>query len=376
MKILLFANTDWYLYNFRLELAKVLRDRGDQVVLVSPGGPYASRLQELGYRWLSFPMQRDGMNPWIEMGTIARLVRLYLAEKPDLAHHFTVKCVLYGSLACSLTGIRRVVNSVTGLGYVYMENGGRRRWLQGLITAFYRLVLRKTRVIFQNPDDRDTFLERRLVEPAQVALIRGSGVDLEKFSPQPEPPGPPLVILPARLLWDKGVGDFVAAARLLRVEQPHLRFALVGDSDPGNPAAVPEVQLQAWVQEGVLEWWGWHDDMDRVYAQAHVICLPSFREGLPKTLVEAAGSGRPIVASDVPGCREIVHAGENGLLVPVRDVPALARAVNRLIQDPALRKEMGVNGRKLAGEFSMDRIISETLQVYQSSTGSAGETKK
>jgi len=364
VKVLLFANTDWYLYNFRLALAEALRARGDEVVLVSPDGTYGPRLEALGFRWLRFPLSRRSLNPLVEFLTILRLLKLYRREKPDLVHQFTVKCVLYGSLACRLLDIHSVVNSMTGLGYVFMEGSGR-RWLRGLIKLLYRLVLWPSWVIFQNPDDQEIFLENHLVDPKRVALIRGSGVDTRRFSPRPEVQGVPLVILPARLLWDKGVGEFVAAARCLRADGLQARFALVGDSDDENPASVPGPQLRAWVRGAVVEWWGWKENMEDVYAQASIVCLPSYREGLPKTLIEAAACGRPIVASDVAGCREVVRAGENGLLVPPRDVPSLARALRLLVGCPDKRQTMGERSRKIAlEEFSSRLIISQTLGVY------------
>jgi glycosyltransferase involved in cell wall biosynthesis len=376
VKLLLFANTDWYLYNFRLALAQALRALDHEVVLVSPDGAYSPRLQKLGFRWVCFPMERRGMNPLFEISTIVRLFRLYRREKPDLVHQFTIKCVLYGSLACYLLGIRSVVNSVTGLGYVFTEGKGTRRWLRSLVTLFNRLVLRRTWVIFQNPDDRAIFLENRLVNPRRVALIRGSGVDNQRFTPTPEPAGIPVVILPARMLWDKGVAEFVEAARRLQADGLRARFVLVGDSDSDNPAAVPVGQIQEWVKMGVIEWWGWRDDMDTVYAQAHIVCLPSYREGVPKTLIEAAACGRPIVASNVAGCREIVSQDENGLLVPARDIPALVASLKKLIQDSSLRHVMGIRGRIIAEkEFSMDLVISQTLHVYHSAAGIEAEMK-
>lgn len=366
MKILLFANTDWYLYNFRLALVQALCERGDDVVLVSPDGPYGPRMQEMGIRWLRFPLARRSLNPFVEIWTIVRLLKLYRQENPDLVHQFTVKCVLYGSLTCHLLGIRSVVNSVTGLGYVFMDGEGR-RWLRGLIKLFYRLVLRPTWVIFQNPDDQTIFLGNHLADPLRAALIRGSGVDIRRFSPQPEPPGIPLIILPARLLWDKGVGEFVEAARQLQADGQPARFALVGDCDNENPASVQESQLLAWVKEGVIEWWGWREHMEEVYAKASIVCLPSYREGVPKTLIEAAACGRPIVASNVPGCREIVRHGENGLLVEARDASGLAKALDYLIQNPNIRAKMGAGGRKIAVEdFSLELIIPQTLVVYKS----------
>jgi glycosyltransferase involved in cell wall biosynthesis len=366
VKILLFANTDWYLYNFRLGLAQALHEHGDEVVLVSPGGPYGPRMQAMGFRWLQFPLARRSLNPFAAIQSAVRLLRLYRREDPDLVHHFTVKCVLYGSLVCHFLGIRSVVNSVTGLGYIFMEGGGARRWLRGLIKLAYRLLLQRTWVIFQNPDDRAAFLASHLVDPGRVALICGSGVDLRRFYPQPEPAGLPLVVLPARMLWDKGVGEFVAAARALRAQGARARLALVGDTDNENPASVHASQLRAWQNEGVIEWWGWIKDMAEVYAQAAIVCLPSYREGLPKTLIEAAACGRPIVASDVPGCREVVRHGENGLLVPVRDVGALAQALSDLIENPKMRVQMGMRGRTIAeNEFSLELVVSQTLALYQ-----------
>jgi glycosyltransferase involved in cell wall biosynthesis len=369
VKILLFANTDWYLYNFRLELAQTLRTNGHEVILVSPEGTFAIRLRELGFRWICFPMARRGLNPVVELSTIVRLFRLYLREKPDLVHHFTLKCVLYGSLACFLLKIHSVVNSVEGLGYVFTEGERQRPWLRGLIKLLYRLVLRPTWVIVLNSDDRHFFLKNHLVNPKRIVLIRSTGVDIRQFSPRPELKGISLVILPARLLWDKGVGEFVEAARQLRTAGLRARFALVGDSDNGNPASVQVAQLQAWEKEGVIEWWGWKGNMTDVYAEASIICLPSYyREGLPKTLIEAAACGRPIVTTDVPGCRDVVRHGENGLLVKTRDSYGLAQALKYLIKNPNIRVKMGASGRKIAEEeFSLELIIPQILAVYKSS---------
>jgi glycosyltransferase involved in cell wall biosynthesis len=367
VKILLVANTDWYLYNFRLGLAQALRQRGDEVVLVSPNGPYAARLQEAGFRWVRFPMERRGLNPWTEWMTILRLYRLYRQEAPELVQHFTVKCVLYGSLACRMRGIKQVVNSVEGLGYVFTPGNGVRPWLRSIIKMIYRPALRGSWVIFHNPDDMEFFHKNRLADPQKMVMIRSSGVDLQKFSPRPYPEGVPLVILPARMLWDKGLKEFIEAAGLLRSEGIEARFALVGDVDEDNPMSVDTAQLKKWENEAVIEWWGWQEKMEDVYAQAAIVCLPSFyREGVPKALIEAAACGRPIVTSNVAGCREAVRQGENGLLVPVRDVPALAKALKQLLLDPDLRKKMGACSRKVAEEdFSIERINAETLAVYE-----------
>jgi len=366
MKILLFANTDWYLYNFRLPLAQALHQRGDEVVLLSPAGPYADRLEQAGLRWERFALARRGVNPLYEAASLARLTRLYRRQRPDLVHHFTIKCVLYGSLAARLTGVPRVVNAITGLGFVFGEHGQRGRLLQGVAGLLYRFALRGTQVIFQNRDDLELFCQRGWVKPEQTALIGGSGIDLARFHPEPEPDGPPVVILPARLLWDKGVGEFVAAARLLKAGGSPARFVLVGTSDPGNPKAVPAAQLQVWQQEGLVEWWGWQEDMPAVLRQAHLVCLPSYyREGAPRALLEAAASGRACVTVDGPGCREVVQHGQTGLLVAGRDVPALATALQTLIAQPEMRRAMGARGRALVEEkFGLEKIVTETLGVY------------
>ena len=261
-----------------------------------------------------------------------------------------------------------MVNSVEGLGYVFTKGVGKQTWLRGLVKLIYRLALHPTWVIVLNPDDRQYFIENHLVNPRQMVLILGTGVNIRQFSPVPESEGNPLVILPARLLWDKGVGEFVEAARRLRTAGLQARFALVGDPDDGNPRSVKPAQLQAWEKEGVIEWWGWKEKMTDVYAQASVICLPSYyREGLPKSLIEAAACGRPIVTTNLPGCREIVRQGENGLLVEPRDVSGLAEALKYLLQNPKIRKKMGATGRKIAEEkYSSEHIIPQIMAVYKS----------
>lgn len=366
MKVLLFANTDWYLYNFRLPLARGLQRDGHQVILLSPPGPYATLLQEAGFAWQEISLSQRGINPVREALVLLRLVRLYRREKPDLVHHFTIKCVLYGSLAAKLTGIRFVINAVTGLGYVFSESRDQPKWLRAWVKFLYKLALRGTHVIFQNPDDRGAFVEAGLTTQKDTALIRSSGVDIDHFSPQPERDGVPLVILPARMFWEKGVGEFVNAARLLKEKGCQARFALVGDTDPGNRSSVPAEQIEAWEEEQVVEWWGWKENMPEVYGEAHLVCLPSYREGVPKTLIEAAACGRPIVATDVPGCKEIVRHGENGLLVPPQDPLALSSALEELILSPSLRQQMGERGRTIAvNEFSISKVVSETLEVYK-----------
>lgn len=365
MKILFFANTEWYLYNFRLSLAEALREKEYRVVFLSPPGEYGERLKAKGFQWLPFPLSRRGTNPLFELLTIWRISRLYKRERPRLVHHFTIKCVLYGSLAARWVGVKGVVNSITGLGYVFIDERLPARLIRFLVKGFYRLALKGTRVIFQNPDDQDLFLKLGLVRLEQCDLIRGSGVDTKRFFPRKKPEGLSVVMLVSRMLWDKGIGEFVSAAKVLNSAGIKARFVLVGRSDLGNPAAVSEEQIMIWQKDGLVEWWGWQDDMSQVYNQAHIVCLPSYREGMPRSLAEAAACGCPIVATDVPGCRELVRHGVNGLLVPDHNNLALADAIKLLIENPAVREQMGARGREIVeNEFSTERVVADTLRVY------------
>jgi glycosyltransferase involved in cell wall biosynthesis len=366
LKVLLFANTSWYLYNFRLPLACALRDMGSEVVLLSPGEePYHHLLQEEGFTSLTIPMRRERINPLSEIQTLWQILRVYRHERPEIVHHFTVKPVLYGSFAAHLMHIRRIINAVPGLGYLFSNTSFKANLLRYFATQVYKVILRNTQVIFQNPDDAAHFIQNKLVEPQQSTLIRGSGVDINRFVPTEETRDVPLIVLPSRMLWDKGIQEFVDAAKNLKAKGIQARFVLAGSPDIGNPRSIPLDTLEKWNQEGSVEWWGWCEDMLSVYRAAHIVCLPSYREGTPKTLIEAAACGRAIVAADVPGCREVVQNGYNGLLVPVKESNALAAALHRLIQNPEERFRMGKNGRQLAvDEFSTQRVVAETLNVY------------
>jgi glycosyltransferase involved in cell wall biosynthesis len=287
-----------------------------------------------------------------------------------LLHNIAQKPVLYGTLAARLAGVPAVVNGVAGMGYLFTSETRRARLLRGLIGIAYRALLRgpAVRTLVQNADDR-TLIHRLIgIEPI---LIPGSGVDLERFHPAEEPPGVPVVVLASRMLWDKGVGDFVGAARILKAKGTLARLALVGNPDPGNPHSVEEPQLRAWQQEGCVEWWGHQTDMPAVLRRAHIACLPSYyREGLPKFLIEAAAAGLPLVTTNATGCREALEDGTSGLLVPPRDPSALAAALESLVLDPDRRRRLGAQSRRIAEErFDARHIHSQTLAVYRSLLG-------
>jgi glycosyltransferase involved in cell wall biosynthesis len=374
VKVILFANTDWYLYNFRLSLARALRDSGHEVVLVSPPGGYITKLEAAGFRCEPVNMRRRSLNPIREIALLWQLRELIRRERADIVHAFTIKCAVYGSLAARWAsrrkGVPARINAVAGLGYVFTSRDLKAFLLQPPVRALLKIALGGvgTRLILQNPDDLALFGRAELIDPARIRLILGSGVDCHRFDIQRIPPsrsGPFRVVLPARLLWDKGVAEYVEAARILRTEGRSVQFMLAGDPDPGNPASVPLTRVREWEAEGLVEWLGHVEDMPSLFANVDVVALPSYREGLPKSLVEAGASGLPLVTTNVPGCREVVSDECEGLLVPARDARALARAIGRLQDEPALCERFGNAARvKALTHFDERIVIARTLEVY------------
>jgi glycosyltransferase involved in cell wall biosynthesis len=367
-RLLLSSNTDWYLFNFRLSLAQYLRGAGIEVVLVSPPGDYVARLEEQGLRWIRGEVGRQSLAPWTEISSLRQIYEIYRQERPDLVHHHTVKPVLYGTLAARMARIPGIANSITGRGYIFLGENLKARLLRLAVKPVYRLAFRLPNcgVIFENTNDQEYFIQNHLVDSKQTWLIEGVGVDQERFAPHPEPEGIPVILMAARMLWDKGVGVLVEAARLLKREMP-VRVALVGEPDLGNPATVSRKMLEAWNTEGVVEWWGWQPDMAQVYQRCHIVTLPTmYGEGVPTTLLEGAASGRPLVATDIPGCRQVVIAGHNGFLVPTNDPPALAEALKCLASDPVLRGRIGSASRDLVMQkYTHAQVNAATLRVYQ-----------
>lgn len=369
-RLLYLVNIPRFFMSHRLALALAARAAGHEVhvATASHDRENVDRIRATGLTWHGLPLQQHGTNPLLELGALGRILALYRELRPDLAHHVTVKALLYGNLAARLGGVPAVVNTVSGLGYVFSSQDRRSRLLRGAVSQGYRLLLRHPNActIFQNPDDREHFVQGGLVRADQTQVIRGSGVDVTHFAPRPEPGGIPRVLFVGRLLWQKGLAAFVAAARQLRGEGVEAQFAIAGYGEAGNPDSVPAETLAAWQDEGLIDWLGRRDDMPQVYADATLVCLPSWREGVPRALIEAAACGRALVASDVPGCREIVQHEVNGLLVPPRDPASLADALRRLLQDASLRRRMGDAGRELARrEFSLERVNAETLALYE-----------
>jgi len=371
-RLLYLVTEDWYFCSHRLPLGIAARQRGYDVTVATRVQQHAEPIRAAGLKLVPLQWSRHGHNLVRELGTLREVLRIYRQERPDIVHHVAIKPVLYGSIAARMTGTPAVVNAIAGLGYLESSSDLRARLLRAVVETGYGMLLNRpnSRLIVQNPDDLSALVKRGVVDADRVALIRGSGVDVARYRPVPEPEGTPLVVLPARLLRDKGVVEYVEAARKLRAEGVAARFALVGEPDAKHPAAISRADLDRWQAEGVVEGWGWRENMVDVFQCCNIVCLPSYREGLPKALLEAAASGRAIVTCDVPGCREVVRDGDNGLLVPPRDSASLAIALKRLLADRELRRRLARRGRERAvEEFSIDRVIADTLNVYQECLG-------
>ncbi len=367
-KLLFVVTEDWYFCSHRLGLAAAAQRAGFEVSVLTRVAAHGPTIRAAGVRLIESTLNRRSRSAFGELREIWRLIRLYRRERPDIVHHVAMKPVLYGSIAAFFSGAS-VVNALGGLGHIYSSHCLKARAMRAVIGVALRLTLggTKRRLILQNPEDRKVLLRANLVRPENVRLIRGAGVDLEEFSPRAEQPGIPIVALAARLLWSKGVGEFVAAARLLNNTGAQARFVLVGDVDEDSPDSIRREQVEEWAASGEVEWWGHCADMPLVFSRSHVVCLPSYYgEGVPKSLIEAAASGKPIVTTDWPGCREIVRDGDNGFLVPPRSVAALVEAIGRLLSEPELRQRMGSRGRYIAeAEFSLESVVQDTLSVYR-----------
>lgn len=358
-----------YAVSHRWPLLQVVQSEGFDVHVAALTGGDTTALENEGFTCHVLSSGERSNNPLQEGRLLLRLIRLYRHLSPVLVHHITLRSVLYGGIASLFLPNARVVNGVTGLGYLFSSNGVGVRIVRSIVLCAVRILTLSERHVFtfQNPDDQRLFEERGVTSRNATYLIKGSGVDMDTFQKASPPSGVPIVLFPARMLWDKGVGAFVEAARSLQEDDVNARFVLVGTTDPKNPASVSSEQLERWDDEGVVEWWGYQEDMPDVLSRAAIVCLPStYREGVPKVLIEAASCARPIVTTDVPGCREIVRDGENGLLVPPNTPEAVAEALRALLEDEGRAQQMGLRGREwVAQEFSDDRVVEETLTVYR-----------
>ena len=363
-KLFYLVADDRYFCTHRLPLAIAAKKQGYEVTVLTTVSDYQDKIERAGIRVVPIDFKRGSINLFVELKTLWQILLAYRKYRPDIVHHVAIKPVLYGTFCAILTRVPNVINAIAGLGYVFAHNHLKALLVRSPIRLAFRLLLNhfSVKTIVQNPDDRHQL--STLVNPQKIFLIPGAGVNPDLFSPTEEPKSPPIkVVLVARMLWTKGVGELIEAARFLHKE--NIQIQLVGEPDEQNPAFVPIATLKQWTEEGIVTWQGYRPDIAKVYEESHIAVLPSYSEGLPKSLLEAAACGRPIITCDAPGCREVVKDGYNGILVPMKDSVALAKAIQTLANDKALRLTMGANGRKrIETEFSEQIINTQVLALY------------
>lgn len=378
MKLLFVVADDWYFLSHRLPLALAALREGFEVIVATRVGTQGDQIIDAGFRLIPLEhLKREKRSPINELRAITELRAIYRREMPDIVHHVALKPVLYGNIA-ALGLPLKTVNVFAGLGYLASSRSPKAIILRTAIWNTMRILLNRPNAftILQNFEDRDFAVNTLGMSGDNTEVIMGSGVDLELFRPSPQPQGTPIIMLPSRLLWNKGVAEFVAAAELLTSTGVQARFVLVGDTDEGSPSAIPRSRLAEWNDSGSIEWWGKMRNMERVLPQASIICLPSYREGIPKVLIEAAACARPIVTTDVPGCRDVVQHYVNGMLVPAQNTDVLALTIKVLLDNSDLRKRMGEAGRKISAHFSHDVVNEKTLARYNVLSDHCSVTRK
>jgi glycosyltransferase involved in cell wall biosynthesis len=367
-KLLFVVNVDWFFLSHRLPIALKAQQAGFEVHIATGVTDKLNVLQSYGLKVHPLVLVRGGLGVINAAKTLVELRRIFKTVQPDVVHLVTIKPVLLGGLVARWLRVPALVSAVSGLGYVFTAKGRLARLLQWMVGRIYSWSFghHNQTVIFQNPDDRDTLVAASGLSTTKVEIIRGSGVDLNLYEVTPETSGLSVVLLPARMLVDKGIFEFVHAATLLRGKGISARFVLVGMVDSANPTGISQNQLDDWLAEGIVENWGYRTDMPQVIANSNLVVLPSYREGMPKALLEAAAAGRAVVTTDVPGCRDAIEPGVTGLLVPVRDAESLAQAIEQLLANPEHRRVMGLAGRKLAeAEFDVRAVVDKHLAIYQ-----------
>ena len=368
MKLLFIVNAPEFFLSHRLPIAEAARKAGFDVHVATGPGSSCARIAEMGFTHYELQMSRSGRNLVTELRCIYDLFRLMRQVRPGLIHLVTIKPVLYGGIVARLVGVPAVVAAISGLGTVFVSKGWGNACLRFAVKVLYRLALghHNLKVIFQNSDDRSIVMNMGAVSHKKTILIRGSGISLNSYSFSPELGGVPVVTFASRFLKDKGVLEFIEASRLLKERGVECKFWLVGSVDPENPSSITEDEVTHWSKTGLIEILGYRNDIAHVFSLSNIVVLPSYREGLPKVLMEAAACGRCVVTTNVPGCRDAIEVGKTGLLVPVRDAKALADAIQSLIENPKQRWCMGKEGRTLAErEFAIEKVVSTHMRIYQ-----------
>ncbi len=370
LKILFVVTEDWYFHSHRLPLAMAAIAAGHDVSLASRFTEVEGKIVDAGVRTIPLKfMKRSSLNFIRELAAFIELFFLFRRERPDLIHLVALKPVIYGSLAASLAGVPSRVNALGGLGFVFSSRKNLAKFLKPILMSIFRFIFNdvNSKLILQNRDDFALMTEQAGVSFDRIRLISGAGVNLDQYVPTKIHSGVPIIMLASRMIWDKGIGEFVNAAEILHAQGISARFVLVGESDPENPSSISTRQLKKWNDSGLVEWWGYRSNMEELLPQARVVCLPSYYgEGVPKVLIEAMACARPIVTTDMPGCRDLVKSGINGMLVDPKDSFELASSLMSLILNKSLCQQMGKEGRKIVEKnFSLKSVVKETMAVYK-----------
>jgi glycosyltransferase involved in cell wall biosynthesis len=367
-KLLYLISEDWFFCSHFMDRAKAAQAEGFEVLVLTRESRHGHLIREAGFRLLPLAMERSSTNLWKEALVLRQVWSTYRRERPDLVHHVALKPIIYGSLVARILGISAILNAPVGMGYLFTSRHFKAALLRPLVRVLLKGLLnpRGSKVVFENDEDLQATVTNGTVRFKDAVLIQGAGVDTTRFHPAQVPAGPPVVVMAARMLKDKGVAEYVEAAALLKHRGVAAKFWLIGAPDPGNPSSFTTAELEAWQSQGVVEWLGHREDLAALLRHCHIACLPSYREGLPKFLLEAMASGLAVVSTDTTGCRHAVQDGVSGLLVPVRDAQALADVLQKLIADEPQRARMGAAGRLRAlSTFSNQQIQQLTLAQYQ-----------
>jgi len=365
-KILFVSNTAWNLYKFRLPLIKFLEDRGCDVLCVASKDDFAKNLK----KFINVKIDRKSLNPLKDLLLFYNLYKIYKREKPDLILHWTIKPNIYGTIAAYLAKVKSI-NTVSGLGYTFTKKG----ILQKIIQILYRIAFKfSSKVIFQNENDYKLFLDKKIVASDKATIIRGSGVDTKFFTPKIKRNKKNenfLFMLISRMLWDKGIKEFIQSARIIKRKYPKVKFYLIGPIDEGNPSSIPKEIIDEWVKEKVVKYLGFKNDIRKYISKADVIVLPSYMEGVPNILLEASAMEKPIITTDAPGCKDVVENNKTGLLVKPKDIKSLIVAMEKMINiSKKEREKMGKLGReKVKKEFSVEIVIKNYLNVINQVLG-------
>jgi glycosyltransferase involved in cell wall biosynthesis len=366
-RVLFVITEDWFFHSHFLDRAKYIAASGGTVGVATRFSNHEEELKDLGFELYPINFSRRGLNPITEFVTALKLRKVVRKFNPDIAHNVALKPVVTGTFGELLGRQGVVINALVGMGYIFTSTDTRASVVKPILSRILKSLLRSNsvHVVIENPDDLNSLVDDGFVRQSQISLIRGAGVDLNAFPLFPEVAGPVVVTLVSRILRDKGVLEFIEAASQLQAKIPEVVFQIVGEPDLGNPSAIPQSEIDSWESLPNVRYLGRRSDIADILKGSHIVCLPSYREGLPKSLLEALSCGRPIITTDVPGCREVCDDGVNGLLIPARDSIALSNAIEKLVLNPESRKAMGRAGRLRAeSEFSNEIVCAQTLDLY------------